>query len=433
MDFFFRPRICYCSDDSFVSNFFITARRFGPGTVFLVRETGSPQLKDQMHDMRRTGALSRGRAKARGFIMMLMMVSSVLGQSKPKITKQPFGTADGKSVEIYTLKNIHGVEARIMTYGGTLVSLNVPDKNGNFGDVVLGFDSLADYQTAKGYLGALIGRYGNRIAKGTFRLDGKEYKLAVNNGVNHLHGGVKGFDKVVWTASPSVHKDGLHLLLTYLSRDGEEGYPGNLNVTVEYVLTEKNELKILYAATTDKPTIVNLTNHSYFNLAGAGSNTILDHQLTLNADHFTPTDDGSIPTGELRSVKGTPFDFTKSTAIGARIDQDDEQLKFGSGYDHNFVINKNGQALGLAATVYEVTSGRVMEVFTTQPGVQFYTGNFLDGSLKGKGGQNYPRRSGFCLETQHFPDSPNKPAFPSVILRPGETYTQTTIYKFSVR
>jgi aldose 1-epimerase len=383
--------------------------------------------------MKRTVALSRGRSVIKGFIIMLMVVIAGKGQSKLEITKAPFGTADGKSVEIYSLKNSNGVEARIITYGGAVVSLKVPDKNGNLGDVVLGYDSLEEYQNAKGYLGALIGRYGNRIGKGTFTLDGKEYKLAVNNGVNHLHGGLRGFDKVVWTASTSIRADGAHLELSYLSRDGEEGYPGNLNVKVEYVLTENNELKIVYSATTDKPTIVNLTNHSYFNLAGAGHGTILDHQLTLNADRFTPTDNGSIPTGELRSVNGTPFDFSKSTTIGARIDQDDEQLKFGNGYDHNFVLNKDGKALSLAATVYESTTGRVMEVFTTEPGVQFYTGNFLDGSTKGKNGQTYPRRSGFCLETQHFPDSPNKPKFPSVVLRPGTIHKQTTIYQFSVR
>ena len=296
---------------------------------------------------------------------MLMIAFTGNAQSKPEITKAPFGTADGKSIEIYSLKNSNGAEARIMTYGGTVVSLKVPDKNGKPGDVVLGYDSLDEYQNAKGYLGALIGRYGNRIGKGTFSLDGKEYKLAINNGVNHLHGGLKGFDKVVWTASPSVQPDGVHLELHYLSRDGEEGYPGNLNVKVEYVLTDSNELKIVYSATTDKPTIVNLTNHSYFNLAGQGNGLILNHQLTLNADRFTPTDNGSIPTGELRSVKGTPFDFTKSTAIGARIDQDNEQLKFGNGYDHNFVLNKNDNELSLAATVYEPTSGRVMEVFNT--------------------------------------------------------------------
>ena len=383
--------------------------------------------------MKRTAALSRSRFIIPSFIILLMVVVAGNSQSKSEITKAPFGTADGKSIDIYSIRNSKAVEVRITTYGGTVVSLKVPDKSGNLDDVVLGYDSLGEYQSAKGYLGALIGRYGNRIGKGTFSLDRKEYKLAVNNGANHLHGGLKGFDKVVWTANASIQADGPHLELTYLSRDGEEGYPGNLNVKVEYILTDSNELKIVYSATTDKPTIVNLTNHSYFNLAGAGKGSILDHQLTLNADRFTPTDNGSIPTGELRRVKGTPFDFTKSTAIGARIDQDDEQLKFGNGYDHNFVLDKNGDDLSLAATVYEPTTGRLMEVFTTEPGVQFYTGNFLDGSSKGKGGRTYPRRSGFCLETQHFPDSPNKPKFPSVVLRPGETYSQTTIYKFSVR
>jgi len=383
--------------------------------------------------MKRTVTLSRGRSIILGFVVVLMIAITGTGQSKSGITKAPFGTADGKNVDLYALTNSKGTEARITTYGGTLVSLKVPDKNGKLGDVVLGYDSLADYQKATSYFGALIGRYGNRIAKGKFSIDGKEYKLAVNNGVNHLHGGLKGFDKVIWTASPSIQADGAHLELTYLSRDGEEGYPGSLNVKVDYVLTENNELKIIYSATTDRPTVVNLTHHSYFNLAGAGQGTILDHQLTLNADHFTPTDSGSIPIGELRSVKGTPFDFTKATAIGARIDQADEQLKFGNGYDHNFVLNKKNGDLSLAATVYESTSGRVMEVFTTEPGVQFYTGNFLDGSIKGKSGQNYPRRSGFCLEAQHFPDSPNQPKFPSTVLRPGKIYTQTSIYKFSVR
>ena len=383
--------------------------------------------------MKRTVVLSRGRSIILGFVVVLMIAITCTGQSKPEIAKISFFFNDTATTEIYTLANSKGSEARIMTYGGTLVSLKVPDKNGKFSDIVLGYDSLADYQKATAYFGALIGRYGNRIGKGTFSIDGKEYKLAINNGVNHLHGGLKGFDKVVWTASPSFQADGAHLELTYLSRDGEEGYPGNLNVKVEYVLTENNELKIEYSATTDKPTVVSLTHHSYFNLAGAGQGTILDHQLTLNADRFTPTDSGSIPTGELRSVKGTPFDFTKATAIGSRIEQIDEQLKFGNGYDHNFALNKNGESLSLAATVYESTSGRVLELFTTEPAVQFYTGNFLDGSIKGKSGQNYPRRSGFCLEAQHFPDSPNRPKFPSTVLRPGKTYRQTTIYKFSVR
>lgn len=354
--------------------------------------------------------------------------------AKPKITKKSFGkTADGKAVEIFVLTNSRGAEAKIITYGGTVVSLKVPDKSGKLGDVVLGYDSVADYEKHTSYIGALIGRYGNRIAKGKFSLSGKEYRLAVNNGENHLHGGWKGYDKVVWTARPSTDVAGANLELNYASRDGEEGYPGNLNIKVIYTLTEKNELKIIYSATTDKDTIVNLTHHSYFNLAGASNGSILNHRLTLNADRFTPTDSGSIPTGELRSVKGTRFDFTLSTAIGVRIDQADEQLKFGQGYDHNWVLNKTGNELSLAATVFEPTSGRVMEVFTSEPGLQFYSGNFLDGVIKGKGGQQYPKRSGFCLEAQHFPDSPNKPRFPSTELKKGEAYSQTTIYRFSVR
>ena len=352
--------------------------------------------------------------------------------SQPRISKAPFGkTKDGKSVEIYTLTNSRGSEATIITYGGAVVSLKVPDKQGKLGDVVLGFDSIADYEKHTAFFGALIGRYGNRIARGKFTLDKREYSLATNNGENHLHGGIRGFDKVVWTAKTSTDSKGANLELTYLSADGEEGYPGNLSVKVVYSLTEDNQLKIVYSATTDKATVINLTHHSYFNLAGAGD--ILDHRLTLNAARFTPTDKGSIPTGELASVAGTPFDFRKETAIGARIAQENEQLNFGRGYDHNFVLTKKGGGVGLAARVYEPTSGRVMEVLTTEPGIQFYSGNFLDGSVPGKGGKAYPYRSGFCLETQHFPDSPNRPKFPSTVLRPGQTYRQTTIYSFSVR
>lgn len=368
------------------------------------------------------------------FIAAMMFVFGMTVAAKPKITKGPFGkTADGKAVAIYTLTNSAGSETKIITYGGTVVSLKVPDKNGKMGDVVLGFDSVADYEKQASYIGALIGRYGNRIAKGKFTLNGSEYTLAKNNGENHLHGGPKGFDKVVWSARPFIDADGANLELKYLSRDGEEGYPGNLTVKAVYTLTEQNELKITYSATTDKDTVVNLTHHSYFNLAGAGKGDILDHRLTINADRFTPTDSGSIPTGELRNVKGTPFDFTIPTTIRARIDQADEQLKFGAGYDQNWVLNKTGNEPSLAATVYEPTSGRVMEVFTTEPGMQFYSGNYLDGAIAGKSGQKYPKRSGFCLEAQHFPDSPNQPAFPSTTLKPGQTYTQTTIYKFSVR
>ena len=355
--------------------------------------------------------------------------------AKQSITKEPFGKTDeGIAVDLYTLTNAQGAQAKIITYGGIVVSLKVPDRNGKLDDVVLGYDNLAGYLKNNGpYLGALIGRYANRIAKGRFSLNGNEYHLAQNNGENHLHGGVRGFDKVVWTGRPLTVRNGAALELTYLSKDGEEGYPGNLSVKVVYTLTDTNELRIDYSATTDKPTIVNLTHHSYFNLAGQGNGEILKHQLFINADQFTPTDAGSIPTGELRKVRGTPFDFTRATGIGARIDQDDEQLKFGSGYDHNFVLTKNGKSLTLAARAFEPTTGRVMEVFTTEPGLQLYTGNFLDGTITGKDGKVYNQHYGFCLEAQHFPDSPNKPAFPSVVLTPGRKYAQTTIYRFAAK
>jgi len=355
-------------------------------------------------------------------------------KAKMKIDKQAFGkTADGTAVDLYTLTNSHGVEAKIMTYGGVVTSLKVPDKNGKLGDVVLGYDHFDGYLKRGSYFGAIVGRYGNRIAKGRFTLNGVEYKLAVNNGENHLHGGLKGFDKVVWKAKAMKGRDGVGLELSYLSKDGEEGYPGNLNVTVIYTLTDNNELKIDYSATTDKDTVLNLTNHSYFNLADGGASKILGHEMMINADRFTPVDKGLIPTGELQRVKGTPLDFTQPTAIGARIDQSYEQLVLGGGYDHNYVLNSSDGSLALAARVYEPTTGRVMEVFTTQPGVQFYTGNFLDGTITGKGNKVYQKRSAFCLETQHFPDSPNKPEFPTAVLKPGEKYKQTTVYKFSAR
>lgn len=348
-----------------------------------------------------------------------------------KVTKEAWGkTDDGAPVDLFTLKNSAGMEARITNYGGILVSLKVPNASGKVEDVVLGFDNLSDYLKGHPFFGALVGRYGNRIAKGKFTLNGKEYTLAVNNGPNALHGGLKGFDKAVWKAKELETKDGPALELTYLSKDGEEGYPGNLNVKVVYTLTNKNELKIDYSAATDKDTVLNLTHHTYFNLLGAGTRDILSHMMTINADRFTPVDKDLIPTGELRSVKNTPLDFTKPVVIGARIDQDDEQLRFGKGYDHNWVLNGGGGNLALAARVTEPTSGRTMEVYTTEPGIQFYAGNFLDGTNVGKGGKVYKHRFGLCLETQHFPDSPNHPDFPTTVLKPGQELKSTTIYRF---
>jgi len=348
------------------------------------------------------------------------------------IRKEAFGvTPEGEQVDLYTLTNAHGLRVRITNYGGIVVSLEVPDRRGRQADVVLGYDRLEDYLRENPYFGALIGRYANRIARGRFVLDGVEYHLATNDGPNHLHGGIKGFDKVVWQAQPLRRADAVGLKLSYLSPDGEEGYPGNLQVTVRYYLTNDDALRIEYEAQTDKATPVNLTHHSYFNLAGSGNGDILQHELMINADRFTPVDEHLIPTGELRPVAGTPFDFRTPTPIGARIDQDDQQLHFGRGYDHNWVLNDYDGSLRLVARVREPDSGRVMEVYTTEPGLQFYSGNFLDSSNVGKGGKVYRHRYGFCLEAQHFPDSPNKPQFPSVILRPGRKYTQVTVYKFS--
>lgn len=349
-----------------------------------------------------------------------------------EVSQRPFGqTKDGTPVTLFTLRNKQGAEAAICNYGGLVISLKVPDRNGQFGDVVLGYDNLADYIKETPYFGAMIGRYGNRIAKGKFTLDGQEYTLAINNGPNALHGGLKGFDKVVWEPRIVASLVGASLELRYTSKDGEEGYPGNLTVKAVYTLTEDNGLKLEYTATTDKDTVVNLTQHSYFNLAGKGDN--LSHVVMIPADKFTPVDSTLIPTGELRPVDGTPFDFRTPTAIGARIGQDDEQLKFGNGYDHNWVINKPFGQLGLMARVYEPTTGRVLEVLSTEPGLQFYTGNFLDGKLTGKGGWAYQFRNGFCMEPQHFPDSPNQPNFPSVVLKPGQVYKHTLIFKFSVQ
>ena len=367
-----------------------------------------------------------------GAILMSTLTAGATGKSG-STKKSSFGKSpDGEPVDLYVLTNKNGVEAAISTYGGVVVSLKVPDRSDKLGDVVLGFDSVDGYVSDKSYFGALIGRYGNRIGHAQFTLDGKTYTLAKNNGENTLHGGIKGFNKAVWGAKEIPAKNGQALELSYLSKDGEEGFPGNLSVRVVYTLTDSNELKIEYSATTDKKTVVNLTNHSYFNLAGPGSGDILGHVLMIEGDKFTPVDSGLIPTGELRDVAGTPFDFRKPTAIGARVDSDDEQIKLGGGYDHNFVLRrKAGDPISLAARVVEPKTGRVLEVWTTEPGVQFYTGNFLDGSAHGKGGISYTKRSALCLETQHFPDSPNQPKFPSTELKPGERYHTTTIYKFS--
>jgi aldose 1-epimerase len=348
--------------------------------------------------------------------------------------KESFGmTREGVEMRLYTLRNAHGLEARITNYGGTLVSLMVPDRSGKFSDLVLGFDHLEEYLEANPCFGATIGRYANRIAAGLFHLEGRAYQLTRNSDGNHLHGGQKGFDKVLWAAAERESANGPALDLKYLSRDGEEGYHGELTVEVTYTLTNANELKIEYRAAADKTTIVNLTHHSYFNLRDAGKSDILGHQLRIDADFFLPIDQFSIPTGEIRAVKGTAFDFTKMTPIGARIAEEDLQLAHGNGYNHNWVLNNPGQLSAPAAVVYDLTSGRVMELLTTEPGLQFFSGNLPDGMFGGKGGNPYPSRSGLCLEAQHFPDSPNHAGFPSTVLRAGEIYAQTTIYRFGIR
>jgi aldose 1-epimerase len=380
--------------------------------------------------------------KANSIVMLAALFGTValigcataVSRSSENIRKERFGTTpDGTPVDLYTLRNAKGAEARIMNYGGIVTSLKVPDRKGNLGDVVLGYDHLDGYLTNNPYFGSLVGRYGNRIAKGKFTLHGKEYTLATNNGPNHLHGGIKGFDKVVWTARPFQSPRGPALELRYLSKDGEEGYPGNLWVTAIYTWTDDNTLHLDYTATTDQSTILNLTHHSYFNLAGSGAGDILNHEVMLAADTFTPVDSTLIPTGELRPVEGTPFDFRKSTPIGARINNDDQQLKFGNGYDHNWVMTKPAGQLGLMARVYEPTSGRVLEVSSTEPGLQFYSGNFLDGSIVGKGGQAYQFRHGFCMEPQHYPDSPNQTNFPPVVLTSGQVYRNTIVYRFTTK
>jgi aldose 1-epimerase len=335
------------------------------------------------------------------------------------------------ATELYTLTNACGGQACITNYGGIVVSLTVPDAAGNPADVVLGYDTLDAYVRQNPYFGCLVGRYGNRIAHGRFRLDGRDYVLALNDGDNHLHGGEKGFDKVVWNAVPEENDGGPALVLSYVSPNGEEGYPGTLSVKATYTLTRDNGLELVFSATTDAPTLCNLTHHSYFNLAGAGTGDILDHEVMINADRFTPVDDTLIPTGDVRAVEGTPLDFRQPTGVGDRINADDEQLRLAGGYDHNWVLNKQRDGeLSLAARVREPASGRTMEVLTTEPGMQFYSGNFLDGTLTGKGGAVYEQHSGFCMEPQHYPDAPNKPAFPSAVLRPGDVYANTIVYRF---
>jgi aldose 1-epimerase len=372
------------------------------------------------------------------FMLLTIIVATILsscnsadkdskekGTAVEKVTKASWGEADGKPVYLFTLTNKHGVQVKISNYGGTVTSWITPDKSGNKSNIVLGFDSLSGYLAKPPYFGALIGRYGNRIGKATFKIDTATYKLAANNGVNHLHGGNKGYDKVVWDATPATDSSS-SLTLTYLSKDGEEGYPGNLDIKVVYTLTDDDELLIDYSATTDKATPVNLTNHCYFNLTGDAGNTILDHRLQINADRYTPVDAGLIPTGELKAVKGTPFDFLQPHKIGERIAAVD------GGYDHNWVLNRKGNDLELVATLSDSLSGRKLEVFTTEPGLQFYSGNFLDGTLKTPDGKPIMIHTALCLETQHFPDSPNKPAFPTTILKPGEKYHTVSKYRVSL-
>jgi aldose 1-epimerase len=369
---------------------------------------------------------------------MNLTLTPVTSAKPVAVTKQPFGQLDdGREVTLYGLQGPSGLRADIMDFGGTIVRLFAPDRNGRFADVALGFERAADYPKKSPYFGSIIGRVGNRVAHGTFTLDGKTYTLPTNGSAGGqsytLHGGNVGFDKVFWQAEPT-ERDGLPALrLRYTSRDGEEGFPGNLAVEVVYSMTGDNGLRMDYAATTDRATPVNLTNHNYFNLKGEGEGTILDHELTLNASHYTPVNSAQIPTGEIASVGSTPLDFTRAHPVGKRIEFADAQLKYGRGYDHNFVLDAKPGELTRAATVYEPTTGRVLEVLTTEPGVQFYCGNFLDGTLTGKAGKPYVHRGGFALETQHFPDAVNQPQFPSTILRPGQTYRSTTVYRFSSR
>lgn len=355
--------------------------------------------------------------------------------AQAELRSEVFGqTQDGDTVTLFTLTNAQGMKVGVIDYGGIITEITVPDREGNMDNVVLGFDNLAQYESGHPFLGALVGRYANRIGKAQFTLDDSTYVLAANNGPNSLHGGLKGFDKRIWKSEGFRNNDGVAVKLMYTSVDGEEGYPGTLNTTVTYTLTDSNELRIDYFATTDKKTVLNLTNHSYFNLKDGGASDILGHELMLKADFFTPVDSTMIPTGEIRSVEGTPFDFRNPKTIGTEIDAEDQQIQYGGGYDHNYILNRpNDLELVSFAIVYEPSSSRKMEVLTTLPGVQLYCGNFLDGSLIGPGGKVYQKRSGLCLETQHYPDSPNKPEFPSPVLEPGETYEHTTVFRFGVR
>ena len=374
------------------------------------------------------------------FLLIVMMIAStlVLGQAKNNdkqgITKAEFGKlSDGRIVDIYTLKNKKGAEAKIINYGATIVSLKMPDRNGKYADVVLGYDDLNSYVKGSSYFGAVVGRYANRIAKGRITLDGKTYQLSVNERENELHGGKVGFDKLLWKAEPLKTKEGPALKLTLVSPDGDMGYPGTVTLHVTYTLANNNELKVHYEGTTTKTTILNVSQHSYFNLTGDPHNTILNTELKINADSFTPINKELIPTGKIESVKGTPLDFTKMTAIGARIDDNFEQLKLAGGYDFNWILNNYNGKVREVADVYDPSSGRYMQVFTNQPGLQFYSGNFLNGTQIGKNGIAYKRRTGLALEAQHFPDSPHEPKWPSVVLKPGQIYSQTTIYKFSTK
>ncbi len=387
------------------------------------------------------GTHGRGRAWVYGGLIGSIAALSLLAsdaKAADTITRKSFGQAGSKPISLYTLTNATGAQVQITNFGGTITSIKVPDRRGKLGDVVLGYDLAANYVANKGgtYFGALVGRYANRIAKGHLVVDGTPYPLAINNGPNTLHGGKVGFNLKVWTAAPVPAKRGVALALRYVSPDGEENFPGTLSVKVVYTWTDDNALKIDYTATTDKDTVVNLTNHSYFNLNGAGNGTVLDHRLMFNADRYTPVDAVAIPLGPLAPVAGTPFDFRRPVAVGARINQPNQQLKFGSGYDHNFVLNgyHSGSTVPrLAARVYAPRTGRVLTAYTTEPGMQLYTANFLDSTIRGKGGKAYVRRGAFCLEAQHFPDSPNHPAYPTTTLKPGQVYHQTTVYQFSVR